>query len=68
MLLLLQLEFVFMEKLEISYNFNMWRKKFRLKMYALRSVHTTPQLRCGADISITSQPQVTAASPHFKLN
>ena len=31
----------------------------------LRSVHTTPQLCCGVDISITSLPQVTVASPHF---
>ena len=33
----------------------------------LRSVHTTPQLHCGADILITSLPQVTATSLHFKL-
>ena len=31
-------------------------------------VHTTTQLRCGADISMTSLPQVSAASPHSKLN
>ena len=30
----------------------------------LKSVHTTLQLRCGADILIL--PQVTAASPHVK--
>ena len=33
----------------------------------IKSVNTTQQLRCGADISITSLPQVAAASPHFKL-
>ena len=33
----------------------------------LRSVHSTQQLCCDADISITSLLQVTAASPHFKL-
>ena len=36
-------------------------------LQVLRSVHTTPQLRCGADISITSLPQVIAASLHFML-
>ena len=33
----------------------------------LRYVHTTLQVCCGADISITSLLQDTAASPHFKL-
>ena len=35
----------------------------------LDCVKYAPQLRCGADISISSLPQVTAASPHqVKMN
>ena len=30
-------------------------------------LHCNCQLRCGTNISITSLPQVNAASPHFKL-
>ena len=46
-----------------------WEYKDRVKMRAcfLRSVHTTPLLHCGAEISITSLQQDTAESPHFKL-
>ena len=36
-------------------------------LYYYMSVHTTPQLRCRAAISITSLLQVTAASPHFQV-
>ena len=43
---------------------------FLLGMLNWRFVHTTctPQLRCGVDISITSLPQINAASQHFKFN
>ena len=39
----------------------------RLEAKKLRSIHTTPQLHCGADILIISLLQVTASSPHFKF-
>ena len=53
--------------LQTSMTLSMHLNTINIIMLTKKSVHTTPQLHCGADISITSLSQVTAASQHFKL-